>query len=168
MKLRSLRPGGALVGRANPQEQSRVQGSSGHMGSGGSLAGRIPHRQRPQWTQENNHIHWCWNKIVGGEAWCQMCAVIFHNPRNTAAAPSRELSLGRAGTQPQSLDIGSSKVRERSWVSPAPGHCSVRASCRGQNGSKPRSLRSKGLGKTAASEIKFRREVLPGAWSRTA
>ena len=29
-ELRSLIPGGALVGRVNPQEQSGVQGSSGH------------------------------------------------------------------------------------------------------------------------------------------
>ena len=38
----------------------------------------------------------------------------------------------------------------------------------GKNGSKPQSLRSERLGITAASEIKFRREVLPGnlmAWS---
>ena len=31
-------------------------------------------------TQENNCIRWCWNKVVKGEAWCQMCVVSFHNP----------------------------------------------------------------------------------------
>ena len=39
-----------------------------------------PQRQRSQWALENNHIHWCWNKDVKGEAWCQMCVVIYHNP----------------------------------------------------------------------------------------
>ena len=65
-------PGGALVRRANPQEQSGVQGSSGHTGRGISPAGRTlgrgcmdPLKARPQWTQENNHIHWCWNKVAG-------------------------------------------------------------------------------------------------------
>ena len=33
-----------------------------------------------QWTPESGHIRWCWNKVVKGEAWCQMCVVIFHNP----------------------------------------------------------------------------------------
>ena len=35
------------------------------------------------WAQqnpENGHIRWCWNKVVKGEAWGQMCVVIFHNP----------------------------------------------------------------------------------------
>ena len=41
---------------------------------------RPPHNQRSQRTLENNHIHRCWNKDVKGEAWCQMCVVIFHNP----------------------------------------------------------------------------------------
>ena len=31
-------------------------------------------------TPENDHIHWCWNKVVKGKAWCQMCDVISHNP----------------------------------------------------------------------------------------
>ena len=33
-----------------------------------------------QQTPENCHICWYWNKVVKGEAWCQMCVVIFHNP----------------------------------------------------------------------------------------
>ena len=40
----------------------------------------------------------------------------------------------------------------------------------GQHKSKPQSLRSEGLGNTAASEIKLRREVPPGSlmiWSQT-
>ena len=36
--------------------------------------------------------------------------MIFHNPRNAAATLSRELSLGWAGTRPQSLGVGSSTV----------------------------------------------------------
>ena len=49
---------------------------------GGHLVEAVwpPHRQNPQWTQENNHIHWGWNKAIKGEAWCQMCVVILHNP----------------------------------------------------------------------------------------
>ena len=53
---------------------------------------------------------------------------------------------------------------------PAPGQCSVRPSPRRSEQSKPQSFRSKESGKTAASEIKLRREVPPGnltAWSRT-
>ena len=26
-----------------------------------------------QQTPEGGHIRWCWNKVVKGEAWCQMC-----------------------------------------------------------------------------------------------
>ena len=33
-----------------------------------------------QQTPENGHIRWCWNKVIKGEVWCQMCVVIFHNP----------------------------------------------------------------------------------------
>ena len=33
-----------------------------------------------QQTPEGSHIRWCWNKIIKGEAWCQMCDVISHNP----------------------------------------------------------------------------------------
>ena len=40
LKLCSSMPGGDLVGRENPQEQSKVQGSSGHRGTGGSPDGR--------------------------------------------------------------------------------------------------------------------------------
>ena len=38
-----------------------------------------------QQTPEDSHICWCWGKVVKGEAWCQMCVVIFHNPWNAAA-----------------------------------------------------------------------------------
>ena len=33
---------------------------------GGHLVEAVwhPHRQRSQWTRENNHIPWCWNNIV--------------------------------------------------------------------------------------------------------
>ena len=70
----------------------------------------LPHRQRCQQTPENNHIRWCWNKNIKGEAWHQMCFVIFHNPCNATAPQSHELFLGRAGTQLQSLGIGSNMV----------------------------------------------------------
>ena len=87
LQLCSSIPGGALVGRVNSQEQSGVLSSSGHTGRGGSPAKRTldkvcvgPPKARPQWTQENNHIRWCWNKVVKGEGWCQMCVVIFYNP----------------------------------------------------------------------------------------
>ena len=69
-------PGGALVGRANPQEQrGRSKRPSGHTGRDGSLAGRTFGRgnadspqARSQQTLENGHIHWCWSKDVKGEA----------------------------------------------------------------------------------------------------
>ena len=40
LKRRSSIPGGALVGRANPQEQSGVRAVLGPHGTGGSFAGR--------------------------------------------------------------------------------------------------------------------------------
>ena len=123
--------------------------SLGHTGQvvpllGGHLAETVaaPSQQTP----ENSHIRWCWNRVVVGEAWCQTCVVIFRNPRNAAATLSRELFLGRAGTRPQSRDISSSTDRKRSWVQPAHGHCLVRPSAEGQNGSKPQSLGSEGSG----------------------
>ena len=67
-----------------------------------------PPKARPQWTWENNRIRWCWNKVVKGEAWCQMCLVIFHNPSNAAATRSHELFLGLAGTRLQPLSISKS------------------------------------------------------------
>ena len=71
----------------NPKEQSEVCGLQTTWGEavpllGGHLVEAMwtPNRQRPQWTWENNHICWCWNKITGSEAWYQMCVVICHNP----------------------------------------------------------------------------------------
>ena len=62
-------------------------------GSGGSwatrgkavplLKGHLVETVEATWSQqtpENGYIRWCWNKVVKGEAWCQMCVVIFHNP----------------------------------------------------------------------------------------
>ena len=40
----------------------------------------LPHRQSPQWTQENNYIHLFWKKVIKVEAWCQIYVSIFHNP----------------------------------------------------------------------------------------
>ena len=82
LKLRSSIPGGALVRRANPQEQSEVQAVLGPHRRGGSPDGRTFGRgcAQSQQTPENNHIRWCWNKVIKGEAWCQMCVVIYHNP----------------------------------------------------------------------------------------
>ena len=120
------------MGRVNPQEQiARSKGSTGHMGRGSSLAERTfgrscmapSHKQRSQWTLENSHVCWCWNKDVkSGEAWPQMCVVIciipetllLHDCMNffwgglapghslwaSAAAWSHERSWGWASTQP--------------------------------------------------------------------
>ncbi|XP_053076278.1 olfactory receptor-like protein OLF4 [Acinonyx jubatus] len=33
-----------------------------------------------QQTPEGGHTRWCWDEVVEGEAWCQMCVVIFHGP----------------------------------------------------------------------------------------
>ena len=47
------------------------------------LEGHLVETVQATWSQqipENSHIHWCWNKVVKCEAWCQMCVVIFHNP----------------------------------------------------------------------------------------
>ena len=60
---------------------------------------------------------------------------------------------------------------KRSWVQPtfshcSFGHCPVRPSRRGAEWIKVAVLRNEGTGKTAASETKLGREVLPGAWSQ--
>ena len=89
LKLHSSTPGRALVGRANPQEQTaRSEGSSGHTGRGGFTAERTFDRgcvASPQakvpWAPENNHVCWCWNKDFNGVAWKQICIVSYHNPR---------------------------------------------------------------------------------------
>ena len=47
------------------------------------LEGHLAETVEATWSQqtpENGHIHWCWNKVLKDEAWCQMCVVIFHNP----------------------------------------------------------------------------------------
>ena len=47
------------------------------------LEGHLVETVEATWSQqtpENGHIRWCWNKVVKGEAWCQMCVVIFRNP----------------------------------------------------------------------------------------
>ena len=47
------------------------------------LEGHLVETVEATWSQqtpENGHIHWCWGKVINGEAWCQMCVVIFHNP----------------------------------------------------------------------------------------
>ena len=84
MKLHSSIPGGALVGRANPQEQSGVQEVLGPHGDKQFHCWKDFVRGCEvtwyQQTQENNRICWYWNKVVRGEAWYQMCVVIFHNP----------------------------------------------------------------------------------------
>ena len=138
----------------NPQEQSGIRSSSSHTGRGGSSAGGTPGRgcvchpkARPQWTQENNYIHWCWNKVVKGEAWCQMCVVIFHNPFNAAATLSCKLCLMRTGTQLQSLGIGSSTVLGTFLGTASTWPLLSETLHRGQDGSKPKSLRSKALEK---------------------
>ena len=47
------------------------------------LEGHLVETVEATWSQqtaENDHIRWCWGKVVKGEAWCQVCVVIFHNP----------------------------------------------------------------------------------------
>ena len=88
-----------------------------------------PHGPRLQRTPESNHLRWCWNKVVGGEAWCQVCVVTYHNPRNAAATQLHELSLGWAGTWLQSL--GNSRVSLTFLLAAGTGQCSVRPSSRG-------------------------------------
>ena len=65
---------------------------------------------RSRQTPQNGHIRWCWNRVVEGDAWCQVCVVISHHPPDAAAAPSRGLFLVRAGTWPQSRGSGSGGV----------------------------------------------------------
>ena len=85
LQLRSSIPGSALVGRANPQEQSGVREVLRPLGEKllvPLLEGHLVETVEATWfqkTPENGHICWCWNKVVDGEAWCQMCVVIFHN-----------------------------------------------------------------------------------------
>ena len=47
------------------------------------LEGHLVETVEATWSQqtpENGHTRWCWNKVVKGEAWCQVRVVIFHNP----------------------------------------------------------------------------------------
>ena len=120
---------------------------------------------------ENGHIYWCWNKVIKGEDWCQMCVVIFHNSRKGAATLSLKLFLGLAGTWPQSWGTGSSRVQQ-AFLSVANIWSLLREIFlilypEGRNGSKLQSFRRKEPGKTATSETKLGREVLPGAWTQT-
>ena len=46
------------------------------------LEGHLVETVEATWSQqtpENGYIRWCWNKVIKGEARCQMCVVIFHN-----------------------------------------------------------------------------------------
>ena len=119
--------------------RSRVKsrGSSSHRGEavpllGGHLVEAVwhPHRQRCQQTLENNHIRRCWNKVVKGDAWCQMCVVIFHNLWKAAATRSCELFLGRLAPSCSLWASVTAQSCKCSWVQQTPGHCSVRPSCR--------------------------------------
>ena len=71
---------------------------SGHTGKAVPLLeGHLVETVEATWSQqtpENGHIRWCWNKVIKGEAWCQMYVVIFHDPRKAAATLSREHFLG--------------------------------------------------------------------------
>ena len=69
----------------------------------------IPQRQAPVDLGEQPHSL-VLEQVIKGEAWCQICVVIFHDPGSAAATLYWELFLGWAGTQPQSLGIGSSMV----------------------------------------------------------
>ena len=47
------------------------------------LEGHLVETVEATWSQhtpEKGHIRWCWNKVINGEDWCQMCVAIFHNP----------------------------------------------------------------------------------------
>ena len=47
------------------------------------LEGHLVETVEATWSQqtpEGGYICWCWNEVVKGEAWCQKCVVIFHNP----------------------------------------------------------------------------------------
>ena len=47
------------------------------------LEGHLVETVEATWSQqtlEGSHIRWCWGKVIKGEAWCQMCVVIFHHP----------------------------------------------------------------------------------------
>ena len=87
LKLHRLIPGGTLVGKAKPGANSDVQGVFGPNGERWFPAGRTFDRRCAAAPQAKvpvdpgeNHIHWCWNKDIKGEAWRQMRVVIFHKP----------------------------------------------------------------------------------------
>ena len=68
----------------SPGAESGLGGSRATRGKAVPLLeGRLGETVEATWSQqtpENGHIRWCRNKVVKGEAWCQMRAVIFHNP----------------------------------------------------------------------------------------
>ena len=92
----------------------------------------LPHRQRPQWTRENNQIHWCWNKVIGVKPGTRGMlrfaiipeTVLLHNCVNIfwrRLTPSHSLWASAAA-----------QYHKHSWMRPAPGHCLVRHSHRGR------------------------------------
>ena len=95
--IKTVNKGSAKV--ATPQLHTcRCSGEKGkspgaERGPGGSrttqrkavplLEGHLVETVEATWSQqipEGGHIRWCWNRVIKGEAWCQMCVVIFHNP----------------------------------------------------------------------------------------
>ena len=154
-----------------PRSRVGSRRSSRHTGRSGSTVGRTFGRgcaaTQSQQTPEKNHICWCWNKVINGEAWCQMCVVIFHSPRKAAAMLSRELFLGRAGTWLQSRGTGSSRVQQAflgaAGIRPLLGETLPQRGGTGQSRS-PSEVRGRGKQPHLRQNL---REVLPGAWSQT-
>ena len=71
--------------KGHPEEHNGVQEVLGPHGEKAVplLEGHLVETVEATWSQqipENSHILWCWNKVLKGEAWCQMCVVIFHSP----------------------------------------------------------------------------------------
>ena len=68
----------------SPGTEWDLGGSRATQGKAASpLEGHLVETVEATWSQqtpEGGHICWCWGNVVKGEAWCQICVVIFHNP----------------------------------------------------------------------------------------
>ena len=84
-----------------------------------------------QQTPENSHICWCWNKVIKGEGWCQMCVVISIIPEKMLLHYLTNFFWGRLVSGCSLGAPAAAGSSKHSWVQPAFGYCSVRPSHRG-------------------------------------
>ena len=135
-----------------PKSRVRSRRSLDHTGRSGSAPGTTVGTDcvttQSQQTPENDHIRWCWNKVIKGEAGAR-CVLRFSIIPETLLLHERvNIFWGRMAPSHSLWASAAAWSRKYFWVWPAPSHCSLRPST-GLNVTKSESLRSKGLGNRA-------------------